>query len=310
MPAEPRIVVLGGAGQLGRAILRCGGTAVIALDRAAADVTDRHAVADALVRTRPDAVVNAAAFTAVDRAETEPHACFAVNRDGAGHVAAACAAAGVPLVHLSTDYVFNGRKGTPYLEADPVDPLNAYGASKAAGEILVAARHERHLILRTAWVFGPDRLNFVRSILRRALAGNALRVVSDQHGSPTPAPALAQIVVAIARALALGQGRTGVLHAAGAPDATWHALADAVVSIALPPERRPPVQPIPTTAFPTPARRPRDSRLDCTALRSAYGLAPPDWRETLPRIVAALGMQEAAAAAGAAVAVPSLAAEA
>ena len=149
MPAEPRIVVLGGAGQLGRAILRCGGTAVIALDRAAADVTDRHAVADALVRTRPDAVVNAAAFTAVDRAETEPHACFAVNRDGAGHVAAACAAAGVPLVHLSTDYVFNGRKGTPYLEADPVDPpavhaLHAQDHLPVAGDLGVAVVDGRH----------------------------------------------------------------------------------------------------------------------------------------------------------------------
>jgi dTDP-4-dehydrorhamnose reductase len=200
----------------------------------------------------------------------------------------------VPLVHLSTDYVFSGRKGSPYVETDPIDPVNAYGASKAAGEILVAARHERHVILRTAWVFGPDGPNFVRTILRRALAGGPLRVVNDQHGSPTPAPALARIVVAIARALVEGQARAGVLHAAGAPDATWHTLADAVVSIALPREYRPRVSPVPTTAFPTPARRPPDSRLDCTVLQTAYGLVRPDWREALPRIVAALGMQEAA----------------
>lgn len=300
MPAEPRIVVLGGAGQLGRAIARTAGADIVALDRAAADVTDPLAVREALARTRPDVVVNAAAFTAVDRAEAEPQASFAVNRDGAGHVAAACAAIGAPLVHLSTDYVFNGRKGAPYVESDPPDPLNAYGAAKAAGEVLVAARHERHVILRTAWMFGPDGPNFVRTILRRALAGTPLRVVDDQHGSPTPAPALARIVVAIARSLANGGGRYGVLHAAGAPDATWHALAEAVVSIALPRERRPGVVPIPTTAFPAPARRPADSRLDCAALRAAYGLDRPDWRAALPRIVAALGLQEVASAGAAA----------
>jgi dTDP-4-dehydrorhamnose reductase len=294
MPAEPRIVVLGGAGQLGRAIARCGGPGILALDRAAADVTDPRALADVLVRTRPDAVVNAAAFTAVDRAETEPQACFAVNRDGAGHAAAACAALGVPLVHVSTDYVFNGRKRAPYVESDPIDPVNAYGASKAAGEILVASRHERHVILRTAWVFGTDRPNFVRSILRRALAGAPLRVVDDQRGSPTPAPALARIVLAVARRLVDGERRSGVLHAAGSPDATWHALAEAVVAVAFPRGCRPQVYPIPTAAFPTPARRPPDSRLDCTALAAAYGVARPDWRVALPRIVAALGVQESA----------------
>jgi dTDP-4-dehydrorhamnose reductase len=129
MPAEPRIVVLGGAGQLGRAIACGGGAGVVALDRAAADVTDPEALAEALGWTRPDVVINAAAFTAVDRAEAESDACFAVNRDGAGHVAAACAAIGVPLVHLSTDYVFDGRKGAPYVETDPLDPVNAYVGS-------------------------------------------------------------------------------------------------------------------------------------------------------------------------------------
>lgn len=301
MRAEPRIVVLGGAGQLGRAIVRIGGAGIVAFDRAAADVTDPASVRAALARARPDVVVNAAAFTAVDRAEAEPQSCFSVNRDGAGHVAAACEAMDVPLVHLSTDYVFNGRKGAPYVESDPPDPLNAYGAAKVAGEALVAARQERHVILRTAWVFGPDRPNFVRTILRRAIAGGPLRVVADQHGSPTPAPALARIVIAIARSLAEGNARYGVLHAAGAPHSTWHELAEAVVAIALPRGCRPSVVPIPTTAFPTAARRPVDSRLDCTSLRAAYALDRPDWRAALPRIVAALGVQEIASA-GAAVA--------
>lgn len=288
--------MLGGGGQLGRAIVRFGGADIVALDRAAADVTDPASVRAAFACARPDVVVNAAAFTAVDRAEGEPQACFAVNRDGAGHVAAACEAMGVPLVHLSTDYVFNGRKGTPYVESDPVDPLNAYGAAKAAGEVLVAARHERHVILRTAWVFGADRPNFVRTILRRAIAGGPLRVVADQRGSPTPAPALARIVVATARSLADGSAHYGVLHAAGGPDSTWYELAEAVVAIALPYGYRPSVVPIPTAAYPTAAQRPVDSRLDCSSLRAAYALDRPDWRAALPRIVAAIGVQEVTSA--------------
>lgn len=178
-------------------------------------MTARGSVAEALARTRPDVVVNAAAYTAVDRAESEADRCFAVNRDGAATVAAACAARGIPLVHLSTDYVFDGRKGAPYTEGDPVSPLNVYGLSKAAGESLVLARHERALIVRTAWLFGAAGGNFIRAILRRALAGEALRLVADERGSPTPAPDLAALLVVLCRRVAEGERLSGIVHVAG-----------------------------------------------------------------------------------------------
>jgi len=292
MPASPRIVVLGGAGQLGAALARAGGPAVIALGRAEADVTDAASLRAALVSTRADVVVNAAAYTAVDRAESEPQACFAVNRDGAGNAAAACAALGLPLLHVSTDYVFDGRRGAPYREDDARNPQNAYGASKAAGEDLVLARHERALVLRTAWLFGLDRPNFVRTVLRLALSGHRLRFVSDQLGSPTPAPGLAQLVLAIARRLADREAVPRIVHAAGAPAATWHDIAAAAVTAVFPPHARPAVTAIRTDAYPTPARRPADSRLDCGLLLQTLGLTPPDWTRALPRLAAALAAQE------------------
>lgn len=295
MPAEPRILVLGGAGQLGHALASVPGAgSVLRLGRAAADVTDGGSVEEALAGTRPDLVINAAAYTAVDRAESEPAVCFAVNRDGAGVVAAACARRNVPLVHLSTDYVFDGRKGEPYREEDPINPANVYGLSKAAGESLVRARHERALIVRTAWLFGSQGTNFIRAILRRALAGDSLRVVADQRGSPTAAPDLAAILVGLCRRLADGDRPGGILHVAGWPDATWHGLAEAAVAIALPPPARPPIAAIATADYPTAARRPADTRLDCARLRAVYGVDRPDWRRSLPRIAAAIGMQEAA----------------
>lgn len=293
MPASPRIVVLGGGGQLGRALARAGSPFVVALGHAGADVTDAAALRAALVATRADVVVNAAAYTAVDRAESEPQACFAVNRDGAGNVAAACAALRLRLIHISTDYVFDGAKGLPYREQDGRNPQSAYGASKAAGEDLVLARHEGALVLRTAWLFGLDRPNFVRTVLRLALSGLPLRFVSDQLGSPTPAPGLAQIVLAIAHRLADGGDHPRIVHAAGAPSATWHDVAAAAVMAVFPPHARPPVAAIPSAAYPTPARRPADSRLDCGLLLSAFGLAAPDWARALPRLAAALAAAEA-----------------
>jgi dTDP-4-dehydrorhamnose reductase len=289
----PRIIVLGGAGQLGAALARAGGPDVRALSRTAADVTDAAALCSALVTARADIVINAAAYTAVDRAESEPQRCFAVNRDGAGNVASACAALAIPLVHLSTDYVFDGRKGAPYVEGDARNPLNAYGAAKAAGEDLVLARHERAIVLRTAWLFGLDRPNFVRSVMRLALAGRPLRIVADQQGSPTPAPGLARVVLTMAARLAEGTARGGIVHAAGAPHATWHDVAVSAIAAVFPAWQRPHVAAITTEAYPTPARRPADTRLDCTRLITEHGLEAPDWARALPRLAAALAAQEA-----------------
>ncbi|MCU0985643.1 MAG: dTDP-4-dehydrorhamnose reductase [Acetobacteraceae bacterium] len=293
MHASPRIAILGGGGQLGRALARAGGHAVIPLRHADADVTDPASLRSAIVSARADVIVNAAAWTAVDLAESEPQRCFAVNRDGAGNVAAVCSALRIPLIHLSTDYVFDGRKGAPYAEDDARNPLNAYGAAKAAGEDLVLARHERAVVLRTAWLFGLEGQNFLRSVLRHALAGRQLRVVSDQLGCPTPAPGLARIVLAIAERMADRASAFGVVHAAGGPAATWHDMALAAINAVFPPPMRPPVSAIPTHAYPMPARRPEDSRLDCTRLGRTFGLDRPDWVRALPRLAAAIAADEA-----------------
>lgn len=293
MRAEPRIAVLGGAGQLGRALARAGGHAVIPLRHAEADVTDLAALRAAIIAARADVVVNAAAWTAVDLAESEPQRCFAVNRDGAGNAASVCAALRIPLIHLSTDHVFDGRKGSAYREDDARNPLNAYGAAKAAGEDLVLARHERAVVLRTAWLFGLEGHSFVRSVLRAALAGRTLRVVADQHGSPTPAPGLARIVLAIAQRMADRASAFGIVHAAGAPAATWHDIATAAISAVFPPPLRPAIAAIATEAYPTPARRPEDARLACDRLARLFGLDAPDWARALPRLAAAIAADEA-----------------
>lgn len=293
MPASPRIAVLGGGGQLGRALARAGGHAVIPLRHADADVTDAAALRAAIIAARADVVVNAAAWTAVDLAESEPQRCFAVNRDGAGNAASVCGALRVPLIHLSTDYVFDGRKGAPYREDDARNPLSAYGAAKAAGEDLVLARHGRAVVLRTAWLFGLEGHNFLRSVLRAALAGRALRVVDDQRGCPTPAPGLARIVLALAQRIADRASAFGIVHAAGTPEATWHDIATSAVTAVFPPSMRPSIAAIATEAYPTPATRPEDSRLDCTRLGAAFGLERPDWARALPRLAAAIAADEA-----------------
>ena len=312
MSAAPlRVLVAGGAGQVGRALQRLDGAeaadaggrrhavAVAALGRDRLDVTDAEQVAAALAALRPEAVVNAAAWTAVDRAEAEPEAAFAANEAGARVVAEACAAAGVPLVHLSTDYVFDGTKGTPYEPGDPVSPLGVYGASKAAGERAVREVGGAHAILRTAWVLSGHSPGFVRTILRLAAerapggpkAGETLRVVADQWGHPTPAAAVAGAALQAAARLARGtdaerRAAGGTHHVAGAPLATWHALAVALVAEAARQGGAPvPVAPIPTSAYPTPARRPARVELALAPSRRALGLPEIRWREALPALV-------------------------
>ena len=221
-----RVLVTGAGGQVGREIVRLApalGVDVVGLDRTGLDITDADAVRQSVAEVQPDAVVNAAAYTAVDRAESEPEAAFAVNRDGAAHPAAACDAAGVPIVHVSTDYVFDGTKGTPYLPDDPVAPLGVYGASKAAGEEAVRGATARHVILRTAWVVSRYDGNFVATMLRLAAERDRLTVVADQWGHPTIAADLARACLTAARRAT--EGLAGTLHVAGGPPATWCELA-------------------------------------------------------------------------------------
>lgn len=283
-----RLLVTGANGQVGHALVRQGGAAVVGLDRAALDITDREAVRRSVERHAPDLVVNAAAYTAVDRAEAELDAAFAVNRDGPAHLADACAEAGITLIHLSTDYVFDGAKGTPYVETDPVHPLGVYGRSKEAGEEAVRERLGQHVILRTSWVFGDHGQNFVRTILRLGRERDALRVVADQRGNPTSAADIAHAVLQIAERIE--DASWGTFHFAGQPATTWHGFAEAVLEEARRhgPVRSERVEPIPTSAYPTAARRPADTRLDCSKLAAGWGIGAPDWRPALRAVVSSL----------------------
>lgn len=285
MRREVRLLVFGGGGQLGQALALCdrpGKLAVRTAEREAADITDAARVAGIIAAWRPDVVVNAAAYTQVDHAEAEEAACLRVNRDGAGIVAQECAGAGVPVIHMSTDHVFDGARAAPYREDDRVAPVNVYGLAKAEGEVLVRTLAPCHVILRTAWLFGPHGRNFCRTVLRLAEAGGPLRIVADQHGCPTPAAALAQAIGTIARRIGDGQGVWGTFHFAGQPATTWHGFASAIVEMGLPAGSRPRVLPIGTRGYFSRARRPAYAVLDCARIRAAYGIVAPDWRQALP----------------------------
>lgn len=265
---------------------------VIPIGRPELDLAQPDGVRQALANTQPDCIVNAAAYTAVDKAEAEPELAMRINGEGAGAVAAAAAAIGVPLVQLSTDYVFDGMAPRPWLETDPTGPLSAYGRSKLAGEEAVAASGADWTILRTAWVYSPYGANFVKTMLRLAESRDELGVVADQLGSPTSAPDLAAAIIAIAKALAARPGDAslrGVFHAAGTGEASWADLAETVfaASAALGGPSAA-VRRIATSDYPTPARRPSNSRLDCSLLAARHGLRLPPWQESVRSCVAAL----------------------
>jgi dTDP-4-dehydrorhamnose reductase len=282
------IVVFGAGGQVGRALVRARpppGLEVRGLTRAQVDIVEAQAVRRALADAPGiAAVVNAAAYTDVDRAESERAAAFAANATGPAVLAEACAAAGLPLIHLSSDYVFDGTKTRAYAEDDPPAPLGAYGASKLAGEEAVRARCPRAVVLRTSWVYGPAGRNFVRTMLRLGAERKTLRVVDDQRGSPTSALDIADAVLAISGALAQGKRNGfGTFHFCDSGSTTWYGFACAIFELArargLPaPET---VEPIVTADYPTPAPRPANSVLDCSRLATVYAVAAPPWRESL-----------------------------
>jgi dTDP-4-dehydrorhamnose reductase len=278
-----RIFVTGAEGQVARSLreaaalddaieMACGARPDVDLLRPAT-------AARAIEAFRPDLVVNPAAYTAVDRAESEPDLAFAINRDGAGAVARAAAGVGAPIIHLSTDYVFDGIKPGPYLESDAPCPAGVYGASKLAGEAAVAEANPRHMILRTAWVYAPFGANFVRTMLRLSGERELLTVVDDQVGCPTYAPDIAAAILAIASRLDRGgwQGAyAGVTNCAGPDAMSWRAFAQAIVSgSALRGGRDIPVASITTADYPTPAKRPANSRLDSARLADLLGVRLP-----------------------------------
>jgi dTDP-4-dehydrorhamnose reductase len=281
------ILVTGGTGQLASALASAPG--ILRVGRPDFDFDHPETIEAAFRAAAPRLVVNAAAYTAVDAAEADPEAAYRANRDGPATLARLCAEADIPLIHISTDYVFDGDKPAPYVETDTVAPQGVYGASKLAGEQAVMASNTKAIILRTAWVYAATGKNFVRTMLTVGKSRPRLTVVGDQHGCPTTADDLANAILAIiARLDATGwqPGYRGILHAAGTGATTWFGLAVATFEEA---GRHganvPEVAPIATADWPTPARRPANSRLDCTKLFDVFGVRLPPWRDSLARTV-------------------------
>ena len=284
-----RIAVTGKTGQVVSALIERGAAAgheVVAIGRPELDLAEAAEATAAFAAVKPDVIVSAAAHTAVDRAESEAELTHAINARGAGAVAKAAAALGVPVIHLSTDYVFDGSKTTPWIESDPVAPLGVYGASKLAGEEAVLGSGARAVVLRVAWVFSPFGTNFVKTMLRLAESRDRLGVVADQIGAPTSALDIADAVLAIAKSLverSHDPDLLGVFHmGASGPDASWADFAEAIFAgAAARGVKTPVVDRIPTSAYPTPAKRPARSRLDSARLASVHGIRLPDWRKSL-----------------------------
>jgi dTDP-4-dehydrorhamnose reductase len=282
------VLVTGGSGQLACALeaaSRNGGMRVRRVGRPEFDFDRPASIERVMDEARPGAVVNAAAYTGVDAAETDAEAAMRANCEGPRALAELCARASIPLLHVSTDYVFDGSKGAPYVETDPTNPQGVYGRTKLAGEQVVMEACPKTLVLRTSWVYAPQGKNFVQTMLRAARKTHHLRVVADQKGCPTAAADLADTIMAILaniRREGWGASHRGIYHAAGSGWTTWHGLALAVFEEAarqgLP---APCVDPIATSDWPTAAKRPMDSRLDCRKLERRFGVRLPPWRESL-----------------------------
>ncbi|MEX1033613.1 MAG: dTDP-4-dehydrorhamnose reductase [Cellvibrionaceae bacterium] len=288
------ILLIGANGQVGWEVAsQAGGQGIplTGLAREQLDITNRAAVAEAVDNLRPSIIINAAAYTAVDKAEREPEQAFAVNRDAACHLVAACNKHNIPLVHISTDYVFDGNKASPYDEGDQANPLNVYGQSKLAGEQVIRDALARHLIIRTSWVFGSHGQNFVKTVLRLAKKGGPLRIVDDQSGAPTSASSIARCILDLAKNYnEHGDLPWGTYHFSCSRLATWFGFAREIVALASAIGLIEPVDihPIATAEFPTPAKRPMDTRLATTRSLQILGCPARDWRLDLGLVIKSL----------------------
>lgn len=297
-----KVVVTGANGQLGWSLAqRAGEYEILAFDHDGLDITDAAAVQHTLENSGADVVINAAAYTAVDKAEQEPELAFAVNCQGPRHLASACADLQIPLLHVSTDYVFDGTKRGAYRENDPAAPLGVYGRSKWEGEEAVRQALAAHIILRVSWVFSEHGHNFVKTMLRLAGQREQLKVVADQQGCPTYAGDIATVLLTLAERVVLQQpvlakeGDTlsslwGTYHYCSTPPTTWHGFAQTIVALAraYEPLRVTEIMPISTQEYPTPAARPLNSVLDCTLLRARFGIEPNSWQTALGVMLKAL----------------------
>lgn len=289
-----KVLVLGAPGQLGHELMQAAwpaGTALAGLSYPEFDMADPACIDRAVADHDCDVVVNATAYTAVDKAESEKDLAHAVNAAGVERLGLACKAKGVPLIHVSTDYVFDGTKDGVYVETDPVCPVNVYGATKEAGEALLRATWERHVILRTSWVYAAHGANFIKTMLRFGRERAEMKVVNDQFGTPTSAADLAAAIVKIAGQIV---GKTdapwGTYHLTGGGG--WISWADFAEHIFRRLEqaegKRPVLIPIPASDYPTPAARPTNSRLDCAKVRAAFGVDTPPWQDSVDRVLDAL----------------------
>lgn len=282
------ILVIGHSGQVARSLVERAGEAdsVTALGRPELDITDADALARTIDRAEPDLVINASAYTAVDAAETDEAAAFAVNEAGPAALARLCKAAGIPLFHYSTDYVFDGSKDGAYSETDPTAPLGVYGRSKHAGEVAIADAMDDYLILRTAWVYSPFGKNFLKTMLRLAGDRDELTIVSDQYGCPTSVLDIADASLSLARQWRDGQKKPGIYHLCATGSISWRGFASAIFETSAGmggPTAK--AHPIPSKDYPTPAKRPANSRLDCSRLKHDYGIELPQWTDSMQSCV-------------------------
>ncbi|MGE6993032.1 dTDP-4-dehydrorhamnose reductase [Pseudomonas sp. NPDC047961] len=300
-----RILVCGAGGQVGHELINRAsgyGLEALGMTRDNLDITDAGQVADLVSRLKPGLIINAAAYTHVDNAETHSERAYSVNRDGAERLAQAARQASIPLLHISTDYVFSGNAQAPYGEEDEVAPTGVYGASKLAGEAAIQAVLDEHLILRTSWVYGVHGHNFVKTMLRLGCQRDALSVVADQYGCPTQAGSIADALLELAQRYAQnGVLAWGLYHYSGRSPCTWFDFAVEVFRQAEAKgmlATRPKVSPISTAQYPTPARRPAWSVLDCSKFETTFGIETHDWHDDLSIVLDALAEAAAVAAAG------------
>jgi dTDP-4-dehydrorhamnose reductase len=286
-----KVLVTGAHGQVGWELSRRGAGKdfdILALNRAALDITDQGIVNREVSGSGASVAVNAAAYTAVDQAESEPELAFAINRDGPAYLASACAVAGIPLIHISTDFVFDGKKGGTYLESDQISPLNVYGKSKAAGEMAVRERLPEHIILRTSWVYGVRGKNFVKTILRLSRKRDVIQVVADQYGCPTYAADLADAIILIAAQMQEKRKIAwGTYHYCGKGVTSWYGLTEEIFSLAKQYSslRAKTIEAIGTPDYPTPAKRPLNSALDCSLIEKTFDIHPKPWRQSLAHMI-------------------------
>lgn len=279
-----KILVFGKTGQVACALQeQCPkGFDLISLDRMQADFMQPETCAAIIMETDADVVINAVAYTAVDKAESEQAIATVVNTDTPGVLARACAVRDLPFLHVSTDYVFNGSGENPWHPGDKPAPINSYGRSKNAGEQEIVAANGQHVILRTSWVFSAHGQNFVKSMLRLGETNNSLSIVADQIGGPTPALAIADALFIIADKVVNDKTIKGIFHFSGTPNVSWAEFAQEIFILA---KKKIDIVNIDTKAYPTPAKRPLNSQLDCSSLRQQFGIRRPDWREGIKTVL-------------------------